>query len=343
MSKLRRRVVTAAEAALAQHKYVSTVDVLVGLGWLTSAQVERWRQGRVPSLARLAPVEAVRLRDVADLLSEWAREGGLTPSETAYLSGSRDRTSLIFLGDDDETIFRTHWLSPDLTAARREQLVQRQNKPPDLQVVAAAGTWTCAECSDTGPHQIMSEAGPLCLTCADLDHLEFLPAGDAALSRRAKKESTLAAIVVRFNARRKRHERVGILVEEQALARAEEQCLADEDARLRRRERDTARRAVQDVEFAAQMAAEIRRLFPRCPSERATEIAEHAAVRGSGRVGRSAAAKVLAAEPVTLAVIASIRHLDTDYDRLLMSGVPRREARAKIRPALDRVLESWRG
>ncbi|WP_153409176.1 DUF2293 domain-containing protein [Nocardia macrotermitis] len=343
MSKLQRRVVAAAEAALAQHKYVSVVDVLVGLGWLTSAHVEQWRQGRSATLVRLAAVDGARLRDAADLLGEWARAGGLTPSDTAYLSGSRDRTPLLFVGNGDETIFRTHWLSPDLSPARREQMVQRQNKAPDLQVVAATGDWTCAECADTGPYRIMSDAGSLCLTCADLDHLEFLPAGDAALSRRAKKESTLSAIVVRFNARRKRHERVGILVEERALARAEEQCLADEDARARRRERDTVRRAAQDVEFQAKMAVEIQRLFPHCPPERATEIADHAAVRGSGRVGRSAAAKVLAAEAVTLAVIASIRHLDTDYDRLLMEGVPRKQARATIRPTLDRVLESWRG
>jgi hypothetical protein len=91
------------------------------------------------------------------------------------------------------------------------------------------------------------------------------------------------------------------------------------------------------------MAAEIRTLFPHCPADRATLIADHAALRGSGRVGRSAAARVLDREAVTLAVVASIRHLDTDYDRLLMQGVPRRDARAKIRPALDRVLESWRG
>ena len=269
--------------------------------------------------------------------------GGLAPSETAYLSGTRDRAPLRFLNHGDDAAFRIHWLSPNLSPARREQLVQRQNQAPDLVVVEAASDWACAECSHTGPYLIMSDAGPLCLTCADLDHLEFLPAGDAALSRRAKKESTLVAIVVRFNARRKRHERKGILVEEQALARAEEQCLADEEVRLRRRERDAVRRADQDVEFQSRMAAEIRKLFPHCPSERAALIAEHAALRGSGRVGRSAAAKVLDPEAVTLAVVASVRHLDTEYDRLLMEGVPRRDARAAIRPALDQVLDSWRG
>ncbi|MEW2383027.1 hypothetical protein AB0873_13215 [Micromonospora sp. NPDC047707] len=35
------------------------------------------------------------------------------------------------------------------------------------------------------------DAGTACLTCVDLDHLVFLPAGDAALTRRAKQASRL--------------------------------------------------------------------------------------------------------------------------------------------------------
>jgi hypothetical protein len=42
-----------------------------------------------------------------------------------------------------------------------------------------------------------------------------------------------------------------------------------------------------------------------------------------------------------LAVVASVRHEDTDYDSLLMSGVSRAEARDLIRPAVDRILASW--
>ncbi len=343
VAKLRRRVVEAAEAVLARQRYVSAIDVFTGVGWVHSSHVDRWRQGRVDSLEELAAVDARRLGDAVDILRDWARDRGLTASETAYLSGTRDRQPLRFLAEGDDTAFRMHWLSGDLSPARREQLVRRQNKAPDLVVVEAQEVWACVECGETGPHLIMSTAGALCLTCADLDHLEFLPAGDAALSRRAKKESTLAAVVMRFNKRRRRYERQGILVEEAALARAEEQCLADEDLRERRRERDRIRRAAQDVEFQARMAAEILRLFPRCPATRAEEIAAHAAVRGSGRVGRSAAAQLLDPEAITLAVIASIRHRDTDYDRLLMDGVPRMDARTTIRPALDSVLESWRG
>src|ERR1700754_2042950 len=54
---------------------------------------------------------------------------------------------------------------------------------------------------------------------------------------------------------------------------------------------------------------------------RADAIALHAAARGSGRVGRSAAGRALDRDAVCLAVVASVRHVDTDYDALLMSGV----------------------
>lgn len=171
----------------------------------------------------------------------------------------------------------------------------------------------------------------------------FLPRGDTALTRRSREESGLSAVVVRFNRRRSRYERQGVLVEEAALARAEERCLADAEARRRRRARDARRRAAQDARLARAFAAEIRRLFPGCPAERAEAIAGHASVRGSGRVGRSAAGRSLSEGAVVSAVVVAVRHLDTPYDRLLMSGVPRHEARRRIAAAVETVLRGWRG
>lgn len=339
---MERRIVEAAEAALAQRKFVTALDVLTGVRWLHARHVDTWRQGRAATLEELAAVNGAKMAAAVAVLRGWALAKGLTPGETAYVSGGRDRGELRFLTDGDDGAFRVHWISPDMSEARRRQLAERQSKAPDLVAVEPQQPWECAGCGDSGPYLIMENAGPYCLTCADLDHLVFLPAGDAALSRRAKKESGLAAVVVRFNSRRKRYERLGILVEETALALAEERCLADEEVRLRRRERDRERRAGEDVEFQAGMAREIVRLFPGCPPERAEEIARHAGQRGSGRVGRTAAARVFGTEAITLAVVASVRHLDTDYDRLLMSGVPRAEARDRIRTAVDRVLGRWR-
>lgn len=133
----------------------------------------------------------------------------------------------------------------------------------------------------------MEDPGPLCLTCADLDMLVFLPAGDATLTRRARAGSTLAAVVVRWSRTRRRYERQGLLVEEPALRAAEERCLADADARARARERARERTARQDDALVAAMTARIRELFAGCPPERAAAIAAHTGLRGSGRVGRS--------------------------------------------------------
>ncbi len=105
--------------------------------------------------------------------------------------------------------------------------------------------------------------------------------------------------------------------------------------------RDARRRAAQDELFAQAFAAEIRRLFPGCPADRARAIAAHASERGSGRVGRSAAGRALSEGAVTSAVVASVRHMDTPYDQLLMSGVPRHEARRRIAAAVETVLRAW--
>ncbi|MBO3744659.1 DUF2293 domain-containing protein [Streptosporangiaceae bacterium NEAU-GS5] len=349
--RLDRRVAEAAEIALATGKHVTFVDVLTGLRWVHSRHVDTWRQGRVASLEQLAAVDGDRMLDTAAALRSWATAKGLTAEEVPFISSGRDHGDLRFTlkhSPEAERPFRIAWLSPDLTEARRRQITERQAKVPDLVVVAQAEPFRCAGCGTTGPssdsehHLIIEDHQPFCLTCADMDHLIFLPAGDAALTRRAKKESSLSAVVVHYNRRRKHYERQGLLVEEAALARAEEQCLADEEVRARRRVRDADRRAHEDVVFQAAMAAAIRRLFPGCPQGRAEEIAAHAALRGSGRVGRTAAAKVLDENAVTLAVVASVRHADTDYDRLLMSGVDRMAARDQIRARIDQVLAGWR-
>jgi len=130
--------------------------------------------------------------------------------------------------------------------------------------------------------------------------------------------------------------------EAQAIERAEQECLSDAEVRARRREREQARRADEDVRFHAEFAAVIRELFPGCPASRAEAIARHAATRDSGRIGRSAAGRALDPDAVGLAVAASVRHVDTDYDELLMSGIDRETARHQVRDRVEDVLTGWR-
>ncbi|HET7050135.1 MAG TPA: hypothetical protein VFI54_17855, partial [Solirubrobacteraceae bacterium] len=267
--KLDRRVVRAAEAALAERMFVTGIDVLVGLGWLEPRRVNEWRQGRIPYLEAVVIASLGKISTAMKVFGQWAAARGLKPSETAYVARTRDRRPLRFSKSGDEGIeraYRTHWVSPELSERRRERLAARQSRPPDLVVVSPVTEWTCSACGgEDGGWLIMEDRGPVCLACADMNHLVFLPSGDAALTRRAKNNSRLSAVVVRFSRARMRYEREGMLVDEDALERAEQECLADEESRARRRDRDAARRARGDLELQARMAVEIRKLFPGCP------------------------------------------------------------------------------
>lgn len=103
----------------------------------------------------------------------------------------------------------------------------------------------CDECGNklgsTAWITLQRDKGALCLSCADLDHLEFLASGDAALTRR-----------------------------------------------------------------------------------------------------RSSTAKSSSDEAVHLAVIANIRHTETDYDRLLSRGYDRSDARMSVAGEIERVIGKWK-
>jgi hypothetical protein len=250
-ANLEQRVVRAAEAALAGRGHVTPIDVLVGMGWLPMTRVDEWRQGRVECLERVATVNLHKLSEAMRLLDRFARDRGLVPSETDYLARTRDRRSLRFSVSGDDAIeraYRTHWLSPELSERKRASMRERQSRAPELVVISPIRSWACARCGGTGGLLLMDGPGPLCMSCADLDRLVFLPAGDAALTRRARQASRLFAVVVRFSRSRRRYERQGLLVEEEALERAERECLPEEEARARRREREGERRVSKDME-----------------------------------------------------------------------------------------------
>lgn len=215
----------------------------------------------------------------------------------------------------------------------------------DLLVFIAAGETKCGECGaelDRGTWiTLQGERGALCLSCADLDHLVFLPPGDAALTRRARKHATLSAVVLKWSRTRKRYERQGLLVTEAGLQQAEQECPADQEIRARRQERARVQRAALDEAYMQRFAAAVRAAFPHCPPGREEEIALHACRKYSGRVGRSAAAKELAPEAVRLAVTAHVRHQETDYDRLLARGYDRAVARAAVHGQAQECLTAW--
>lgn len=218
-------------------------------------------------------------------------------------------------------------------------------KSEDIKVFISHRDSKCDECGEELGRKawitLEENKGALCLGCADLDELVFLPSGDAALTRRARKHSVLSAVVLKFSKARGRYERQGLLVEESALDEAEAECLADAEARERRAERQRERQAELDQKYVEQFAKRIREVFPACPTKRELQIAEHACRKYSGRIGRSVAAKSLDEAAVLLAVAAHIRHRETNYDRLLAAEWDRADARAEVKYRVDELLQRW--
>lgn len=215
----------------------------------------------------------------------------------------------------------------------------------DIVVFSILTPSTCPECGAEllkGSLLRIEKEKPLCLACADLDHLVLLPRGSAALTRRSRKYSALSAVVVRFSRSRGRYERQGLLVEAAALERAQKECLSDDEQRRLARERAAVGRERADARYVARFAEMIQSHYPGCPREEATAVARHACEKYSGRVGRSAAARRFDAEAVDLALRAHVRHSHSEYDRLLGRGWDRDEARAAVAVKLEQVLERWR-
>jgi hypothetical protein len=352
-SSFQERVEQAAEAVLKRSGSVGPLELFQEMRLLDPCHVEGWRKGNEPyqALQPWIQVGPEKFQKTIRHFQEWVKRRGLRPIEAAHARrgpGGIEPLRVTEDGDPEwEKFYRTYYTPADLPEKKTARLAAKLNRPPELVVCEkVSDDGRCNECGAEllkGDFRLMEKGQPLCLACADLDRLVFLPAGDTALSRRARKHSTLAAVVVRFSRARKRYERQGLLVTEEALAKAGEECAADAPARAAARERAALARPEEDREFVAALTRAILQRHPGCPAAEARRIAEYAGRRSSGRVGRSAAGRALDASAVDLAVMAHLRHEHTNYDELLMRGTERLDARARVREGIDRVLAEWSG
>lgn len=216
----------------------------------------------------------------------------------------------------------------------------------DLTVYYTDCALKCAECGkDVDKHAIifkMPHKGKVCLSCAGLDHLVFLNSGNTALTNRSRKYSVVSAVIMSYSKARKRYERQGILVEENALEQAKIDCEADATKREIQRGKAAIRRAKLDEEYIKRFTTAIRELLPYCPEQIEYKIAQHACEKSSGRVGRCANAKALNEQHIRLAVEAHIRHAETNYDELLFNMYEKEDARRMIRGSVDEIMSLWK-
>jgi hypothetical protein len=228
---LEERVVHAARAALEDHKYVSPINILIGIGWLHPTHVQEWRRGSVPYLERVVQANPNKISEALKIFRAWAEKEGLSPSRTEYLARTAGpKRELRFSKSANPSIeqsYRTHFVSPELSKKKAENLQKRLNRAPELVVYQILRETACSRCGSAlfaGGMLFKEGDNPLCLKCAGMGELIFVPSGNAKLTRLVKKHGSRYAVVVRFSRARKRYERQGLLAEREAVDKAGREC-----------------------------------------------------------------------------------------------------------------------
>jgi hypothetical protein len=148
--KLKNRVVSAAEAALARKQYVSAIDVLSGSGMLASTHLESWRKGRIDFLERVIQGNLKKISEPMKIFRQWAFHKGLKPSETGYVHrGRHGHVDLRFSKSGNpgiEKSYRTHYVSPALSELKQERLKQELSNPAKPVVFEIVRESACSEC-----------------------------------------------------------------------------------------------------------------------------------------------------------------------------------------------------
>ncbi|GAA1971814.1 hypothetical protein [Amycolatopsis minnesotensis] len=114
-AKLWHKIATAGSAAVDKNGYATAIDALLATGWLQPDKAEDWRRGRVPYLEQVTVASLGKISTAMRVFRKWAVSAGLRPSETVYVSWTKDRRKLRFSKSgkpEIERAYSTHWLPP---------------------------------------------------------------------------------------------------------------------------------------------------------------------------------------------------------------------------------------
>ncbi|KAI5306712.1 hypothetical protein KEM56_007483 [Ascosphaera pollenicola] len=113
-----------------------------------------------------------------------------------------------------------------------------------------------------------------------------------------------------------------------------------EEATRAERAKAVLKKDTQDTE---RYQSQLLKGYPNIPTRDVLRILSHAFLKGSRRVGRSTTVRGGEETKLRLAVEAHIRHVHTDYESLLRSGVARWKARERVGSAVRRLRDEWAG
>jgi hypothetical protein len=113
---LERALSTVTSELLKEKGYLSFIDVLMKLGYLSKSDYENWRFKRVSPLERVLTVNLSRINFIMKTVRRNSLNGHLKPSMTVYKSWGKDKKTLLqFSKSGDpaiETAYATHFVKP---------------------------------------------------------------------------------------------------------------------------------------------------------------------------------------------------------------------------------------
>jgi len=194
------------------------------------------------------------------------------------------------------------------------------------------------------PGTVLSESGAQLIPPEDW---AFLPAGDAAITRRVKAMGATWVVQVQ---RGRRSIAKGIWAPETHILASQQKVEAKRSTPeyARRRESDLARRAARQKAYVVELCAEVVGFLDFHPRYRheaellAQKVTAHATPVGSGTVARTA--RIPVAKRAEAAVIAWMRHATTAYDSMRIARIKgrRRDIRKQLAAKSVELLQAYR-
>ena len=219
-----QRVAAACERILAERGQVSTLDMLLGIQFIHRGHINQWKMSLIPYLekATLTNHEGWALALAA--FHRWGESRGLRRVLAEYRMKNRTGEQYLRFTDTCDKVVEDLYRIAYASHTAPPPMPEQPHEPTVWEVMRDSECGSCREPVWPGAYIFRGDRGSLCLSCAKLDQLAFLRAGDAALTRLARERAVEAsaryAVVMRFNQGRSHYQRVGILVPEDALDEA---------------------------------------------------------------------------------------------------------------------------
>ena len=220
---LEERVTAACERILAERGQVSTLEMLLGIQFIHHGHINQWKMSLIPYLEKATLTNHENWGLALAAFHRWGESRGLRRVLAEYRMKNRTGEQYLRFTDTCDKVVEDLYRVAYATHGPPPPTRERRVEPTVWEVMRDSECGGCGEMVYPGAYIFRDKIRALCLPCAKLDQLAFLPSGDAGLTRLSKQRTIEAsapyAVVMRFNQGRSHYQRVGILVREKILDR----------------------------------------------------------------------------------------------------------------------------